>query len=217
MSSGEYGERDRPGGQWTPGQGPPPAGYARQQAHYGPPGSQYGAPPPGYGSGYGAGPPRRSLGVVGIVLAVLGTAAAVIAFTATNWFDGGRSRFGDVHDALDQIDRAHAANSVSVAYFGWLAWVLLGVAAAAALLGNVPSAASAPLRVIGALVAVGGIVVTFLAVKLISKDAVARAAGAPDGYWQYLKHAAKAPAGYLAVGGFLLIMIGALVGPRRRA
>jgi len=65
-------------------------------------------------------------------------------------------------------------------------------------------------------VAVGGIVFTFLSVKLFSNDTVARASNAPDSYGEYLKHAAKAPSGYLAVGGFLLILIGALIGPRTR-
>jgi hypothetical protein len=54
---------------------------------------------------------------------------------------------------------------------------------------------------------------TFLAIRLITKSDVP---GAPDGYGEYLKHALKAPAFYLAVIGFLLIGVVAALGPRHR-
>jgi hypothetical protein len=202
-----YGQQ--PGGQPSYGQQP---GYGQQPSYGQQPGDQpgYGGQPP-YGRPSGGS--RGALGVVGIVLAAVGAVAGIIAFTATNWFDGGDSKFRDLHDGLTQLDKAGLANGLSVQYYSWLAWAVLAVAVVAALMANLPSPASRALGIVGAVIAAGGIVLTFLAIKLISQDAVP---GAPSGYSEYLKHAAKAPSFYLAVGGFLLVLVGSLIGPRRR-
>jgi hypothetical protein len=150
---------------------------------------------------------------VALVLAVLGAIAGIIAFTTTDWFDGsGKSHFGDISDGLDQLDKLNLANGLSVQYFSWLAWVVLAVAAVAAVVAALPSPASTAMRVLGVVAAVAGIVLTFLAIRIVSKDNVE---GAPDGYGEYLKHALKAPAFYFAAGGYLLIGIAAALGPRR--
>jgi len=141
--------------------------------------------------------------VVGIVLALVGAVAGIIAFTATKWYsDLGRAHFSDVHK-ITKIAEAHTPG-IAKAYFSWLAWVVLIVAVLVAIAANLPSGASPGLRAVGAIVALAGIGLTFWALKLSS-----------GGYGQYVKHAAKAPSLYLVVGGFLLILIGSLMGPRR--
>jgi len=235
MTSGNYGpgQPNEPAGQQPgpppkygppsggPPYGQPPGGYGQQPPQYGQPGQyggqpgQYGEQVPGQFAGYG--PPTGSYtappaakaepGIVGIVLAVLGAVAGVIAFTATNWYQQtiGDSKFSDVHDIVKQGgDRAAV---VAKAYFGWLAWVLLAVAVVAAIIACLPSPAAPALRVVGALVAVAGIVLTILALK-INKH------GSPS-FSEWFKHAAKAPSLYLVLGGFVLIGVGALMGPRR--
>jgi hypothetical protein len=208
MTSGNYGP---PGDYGQPGYGPP----APQGEPYGQP---PGAPPANYGrpgeyaaptAAYGAVPPGRGgsgVNVTGIVLAVLGAIAGIIAFTATRWFSdfplGGK--FPRVHDVLDSA--GPAAAGVAKAYFGWLAWVLLAVAVISALLATFPNPLAGVMRIVGALVALAGIGFTFWGIKLVSDR---------TGYGEYLKHALKAPAFYLAVGGFLLVAIAALLGPKR--
>jgi len=212
MTQGGYpGSGQQPGqyGQPQPGYGQPPQpGYGQPQGGYGQPGSPYAGRPPG----------GQSFGVVGAVLAVVAAVAGILAFTATNWFSGGgNSKFGDVHDVLTQLDKIDAANGISVLYFSWLAWVLLAVGVIAALVANLPSSASGPLRALGVVVGVAGIVITLLAIKIVSKgSAGGQVSNAPAGYGDYLKEAAKAPSLYLSLGAFLLVAIGAAIGPRRR-
>ncbi|WP_375484120.1 hypothetical protein [uncultured Jatrophihabitans sp.] len=211
MSSGGYGQSPYGGPQYgQPGYGQP--GYGQPQ--YAPPG--YGAPQygrPGYGAGYGGyGPQRQSFGIVGAALAALGAIALVIAFTATHWYkDGGDSSFSKVKDQVDAYDKVGAAAGVAKAYFGWLAWVLLVVVVLVAVAANLPSPAAVALRIIGAVLGAAGILITFLAIKLVDASKIP-GGGGPD-YTDYLKH--TGPAFYLALGGFLLAAVGALIGPRR--
>jgi len=171
-------------------------------------------PHAGYGPSSARPSPRPGIG--GIVVALLGAIAGVIAFTATHWFSGkGDSSFSKIHDAIKQIDRVHAANALSVQYFSWLAWALLAVGVVTAVAGNLPGSASSVLRAISALVGLAGIVLTLFSVKFISDDAVAREVHAPHGLGGFLKDAAKAPSLYLALGAFLFVVIAALLGPRR--
>jgi hypothetical protein len=219
-----------------PQYGQPGQQYPEQPQQYGQP--QYGQPQygqpaygqpaygqPAYGQPYGGPPPApaagvrtgRSFGVVGAVLTIVGAALCIVAFTATNWFKiaGETGDFSDSRKALDRLDDINAAGTLPHAYFGWLAWVLLAAAAVIALLANLPTPASAPLRGFGALIAVAGIAFTLLAVKLISRESIARQADLPVSYGDWLKNAAKQPSLYVALGGFLLIAIGSLIGPRR--
>lgn len=190
------------------GQPQPQGGYRQGQ-----PGG-YGAPPP---SGYGTPPgTRRSVGLVGVVLAVLAAIAGVVAFTATNWFRGNdKSHFGDVHDVLVQFDKADVASTLSVLYFSWLAWALLAVGVVVAIAANLPSPASGGLRVLGLIVGLAGILITLLSTKIISSDSAAKQLDAPNGLFDFIKDSAHAPSLYLAGGAFLLIAIASLIGPRR--
>ncbi|MEO9138114.1 MAG: hypothetical protein ABI345_03520 [Jatrophihabitans sp.] len=213
MTQGGYpGGGDQQGG-YRPQPGRQPQAQP-QQGGYGPPQQgSYGQPQQGgYGPPQGGYTPAasggRSFGVVGTILAVLGAVAGVVAFTATNWFrGGGQSHFSDVHDALDRAPGG-AASTISALYFGWLAWVLLGAGLLAAIVANLPSPASGAMRAIGIIIGLAGIVLTFLATKLTSENTT-------RGLFDYIKEAGHAPSLYLAVGAFLLILIGSAIGPRR--
>lgn len=200
MTQGNY-----PGpGQPQYGQPPATPGWNEADQGYGPtaggPGRGYGAGSTPYVAGTGGG---NSIGVVGSLLAVIGAAAIIVAFTAVNWFSdfGTKNHFSDLH----KITNTTFGAGVAKAYFGWLGWVLLAVTVILALAANVPSAAAAALRPLGAVVALVSIGLTFWAIKLSS-------AGTP-GYSEYLKHARVGF--YLAVAGFLIAGIGALIGPHR--
>ena len=205
MSSGGYGQQPY-------GQGQP----AYDQPQYGQP--QYGQQPygqPGYGQPLPA--PRRRVGIVGTVLTAVGAVLLVVAYTATDWYDGSAdSSFSKVHDQLKLVDKAGAAEGIAKAYFGWLAWVLLVVAVLLAVAANLPSPAAPALRIVGAIVGIAGMVLTFLAIKLLDTSKLpgsSDVAGVPNSYSDYLKH--TGPAFYVALGGFLLVAIASVIGPRR--
>ena len=182
--------------------GPSQPGYGQQ-----PPGYQ---PAPSTGPGYGPST-GRAFGVAGAVLAVIGAALIVVAYTALDWFThsstDGPSHFSDVKNVVKQADAVGLANSFAKLYFGWLGWVLLVAAFVLALLANVPSAAAGVARPLGAVVGLAGIGATFWALKFLSTS--------KPSYSEYLKHARLGF--WFTVAGFVLIAIGAMVGPRRTA
>jgi hypothetical protein len=208
------------------GQQPPPPAYGQQPAYGGqpaygqqpayggqqqPPGGfgqyQYGQPTPG-----GAPPPapytqpraRYGVGVVGIVFAIVGGVLGVVAFTALDWFSGNDpSHFSDVHDVLKLAHAQHVDNGAAYLYFSWLGWALLAAAVVVAILACLPSPASPGLRVLGALLGLVGIGLTFWAVEFVHGPA----------YSEFLKHARVGF--YFTLGAFLLTFIGSLIGPRR--
>ncbi|MGN6608583.1 MAG: hypothetical protein ACTHMS_16430 [Jatrophihabitans sp.] len=188
---GAYGEQ--------PGYGQPPAygqqpGYGQQPAYGG-----YGQP-----SGARPGAAGRSLGIVALVLTVLGAAAVVVGFTALNWFTGSdRSHFSDIGKVTKAL--GDQANSFSDAYFHWLGWVLLAVAAVVAVVAALPSGFAAAARTLGVLIGLAAAGATVWALKF-------EGTGGPA-FSEYIKHARAGF--YVAGGGFLLIAIGAAVGPRR--
>jgi hypothetical protein len=154
--------------------------------------------------------PNDRFGVVGGSLAVVGAVLAVIAFLAVNWFDdGGRSHFSDTHRAVQALDDAGAANGLAVAFFGWLAWVSLIIVLVVALLANVPNPLVGALRGIGFVLGLGGAALTFASIKLSSGTLQ----GDTTTYGDYLKHAGTGF--WLTVAGFVVMGIGALIGPRR--
>jgi hypothetical protein len=184
--------------------------YRQPQQPYGQP--QYGQPgyPPGdqrraavanaYGDPIGSG---AKFGVVGATLAGVGGVLLIIAFTAVDWLSlGGSISFSDIHDRLAQ--NSTGSTGVADTYFSWLGWVLVVAVVVIAIAANLPSPASGPLRAFGAIVAAAAIALTFFAIQL--SDGLA--------YSSFIKHAAAGF--YLALGGFLLAGIGALIGPSRR-
>jgi hypothetical protein len=176
--------------QGNPGYGPPP----------GSPSGGYNAPP----NPYGGGARTQSFGVVGAAIAIVGAAAVIIAFTALDWFKGGSSKVSDIKTVLDAAP-SNDVSGLANAYFSWLCWVLLAVAAIAAIAANAPSPASGPLRGVGVVVGLAGAVLTLFAIKLSSSG--------PQGLSDYLKDARIGF--YFAIVGFVVIAVGAAMGPRR--
>jgi hypothetical protein len=146
--------------------------------------------------------PTQTFGVAAVLLVAAGAVLGVVAFTAVNWGHRRRSStFPQVHRGLQQL--GNQAEAVARAYFGWLAWALLIVAVVCAVLAATP-AISTPFRIVAPIVALAGLVFTVLAIRLWPQLS----------YAQFLK---DARAGfYLALGGFLLIGIGSLLGPGRK-
>lgn len=186
-------------------------------------------PPPGYGPSSGYGPPgdrpemgplttqfarldpgpSQSYGVLGAAISLVGAVLLVLSFTVVNWYSGGQSHFSDVHRLVQ--DLGSLATGPARLYFGWLAWVLAIVAVVAALVAAAP-VVGGPLRVVAPIVAAAGIVVTFFAVQFV------RSGLDPgheyDGYGSFLRNARVGF--WFAVAGFLLVGLGALLGPRNR-
>jgi hypothetical protein len=241
-------------GQGQPGQGQPgygQPGYGQQQG-YGEPGygqqgygqqgyGQQGYGQQGYGQqGYGNAPARSALGIPGLVLAVIGAALVVIAFTALKWLRKGSSgsffedtkdtTFSKIHDGFDKLDKEIASSGLSKykgdlhegvgpTYFGWLAWVLLAVTVVLAVLAVVPNPAAKLGRILGPIVALVAIGLTFWAIDLVRfsgqlKRLLEQNGQKAPSYGDFLKHANIGF--WFTVGGFLLLGIGALLGTRRR-
>lgn len=192
-----YGQPDpysqQPGQYGQPAQGGP--SYANPQ--YGP--GSYGRPP----SGAAGGRPRKRFGLVGLVLSVVGAAAVVVAFLASiDWGKSSNTTYSKIHDLLSGAP-SDQVTTLAKLYFSWLGWVLLAAAFVLALLAALPTPAAGVLRTLGLLVGLGGAVVTFFAIKLAT-DA---------GFIDYLKTARVGF--YLAIAGFVVIAIGALIGARK--
>jgi hypothetical protein len=185
------------------GYGPPPehgpGGYGQQPQY----GQQYGQPPYGQPPNpYGRSPVTYEFGVVGTVTAAIGAILVVIAFTAVNWGKTGGTKFSDIGSRLD--DAGPYASGLGKAYFGWLGWLLLVVTIVLCVAACAPSPAAQALRAFGAVVAAISIAVTFFAIRL----------GVNDAYSDDIKNVRIGF--YFTIAGFLLLGIGALIGPRRR-
>jgi hypothetical protein len=159
--------------------------------------------------------PSLGFGVVGALIAAVGAVTVIVAFSALDWFtknsitrgSNAHTHFSDIHQLLNVADTI-AAGTAKV-YFAWLGWALLVVVAAFALLANLPSPLTNAFRIVGAIAAAAAIAVTFAAIKLVDTSA-----SAAD-YSDFLKHASIGF--YAAVAGFLLIGVGAVVGPTHRS
>lgn len=186
--------------QWNDPQGRPP--------RYDQPTTQYGAQPP-----YGAPPGRhddpqrnpfgtagdQAFGIASIVLTLLGGIVLVVSFTTLEWFKGSVT-FGDISDA---VDAGGSATGFGEAYFDWLAWTFFIVGLVAAIVASFPSPALRAVRAIGAVVGFAAAGLTFLAIDPGDNGSYGDAIGdARIGF-------------YFAVVGFLLIGIGAAIGPRK--
>jgi hypothetical protein len=193
-----YGQPGYPEQQGYPSQPgyPPQQGYPQQRPHN-QRSSQYAN---AYGAPVGSG---AQFGVVGATLAGIGFILLIISFTAVTWFKqgGASASFSDISSTLDN---SGAASGPASAYFGWLAWTLAIVGVVVAVAANLPSPASGPLRALGAVLAAAAIAFTFLAIRLTSTG---------SSYTFYLSHTNVGF--YLALGGFLILGIGALIGPKR--
>lgn len=174
-------------------------------------------------------------GIVGLVFALVGGVLGVLAFTVLPWLQqddhsndfqakSSESTFGKLHTRLDDLQHYmrlprvsdHVHLGVAPTYFSWLGWALLAVAFVLAVLAVAPLGRGvAVLRPAAAVVALAGLGLTFWTIDLFTYDvSLARYFGARSAsFGQYLGH------GFLgfwaALAAFLLVGIGALVGPRR--
>ncbi|HKC27532.1 MAG TPA: hypothetical protein VKB75_05935 [Jatrophihabitans sp.] len=167
--------------------------------------------------------PNRTFGAVGATLILLGGVACVLAFTALTWLRSNNIvifddlKFRKVHDLLNVLHTRtpkYIDYGVSRPYFSWLAWVLLTAVVVIGLLAVLPTPFAGPLRALGLIVALGSIGLTFWAIDLVSfSGPLARQLGSNNpGYTDYLSHAG--PGFWVAAAGFLVMGIGALLGPR---
>jgi hypothetical protein len=142
---------------------------------------------------------RRGFGVAGALAAVVGGGMIAVSFTLLDWLAGGHSTFRDLH----RVVAHHGALTWPTAYFGWLAWVALGVAVVVAVLACLPTPLHVVLRPLGVLVALAGVAATLFAIEQL-----------PGGTWHRLYYNAIVGV-WCAVAGFGLAGLGALMGPRR--
>lgn len=176
---------DQPTTQYQRGQYPAP----------GQPGARYGQPSANPFGTEG----NEQFGIVGMVLGLLGGVLLIVCFTALDWFKGGAT-FGKV---ADFVDNNPAATGFASAYFTWFAWTFAVIAVIAAVLSSFPSPALRAARVLGVVTGFAAAGLSFLALQV------------SDGR-SYLDWLKDARAGfYLAVIGFVLVGIGAAIGPRK--
>jgi hypothetical protein len=181
------------------------------EAQYGQPAAEFGAPGTAQVQQQQPTPERRVRGVsglrfgyIGALVALVGAALVVIAFTTLSWLKQDDSTFAKIHQRLAG---SHAfVSGFTQAYFSWLGWVLFGVVLAVALGANLPYSRIAMLRPIGFLLALVAIGLTFWAIKFTSS--------AYPTYFDYLR--LQRLGFYFAIGGFLITGIGALFGAKRR-
>ncbi len=194
-----YRAEQQPYGQPPYGQQQP---YGQQPyAPQGQPQGRYSAAANAYGAPVGSG---AQFGVVGVTLAGIGFILLIISLTAVTWVKlPGSSTGFSFSDVGNTLDSSGGASGLASAYFGWLAWTLAIVGLLVAVGANLPSPASGPLRALGAVIAAAAIAFSFLAIRLSDGEA----------YSDAISHANVGF--YLAVGGFLLVGIGSLVGPKR--
>jgi hypothetical protein len=180
-------------------------------------------PPPGYPPytlppGYVAVPayypvpapaPPLAFGVVAAALAAAGAVLVMISLLGLPWFSGGSNgdlTTGDIRVVLDNYGQA--ANGFSVAYFSWLAWVLLIVSAGCAVAAALPiRGVSLAFRIAGPIVAGFALLLSFSAIELTSS--LYSTSGTYSGYFDQLTVGF-----WTAVVGFALVGAGGIVGPR---
>jgi hypothetical protein len=148
-----------------------------------------------------------SIGVPGIGLLLAGVVLLLVSFTAVDWYPGSNQPSAVAHIGFTDLHHLSAASTsvaIAKAYFGWLAWVLLILVIVVGFAANLPGPASNGLRAAGLAIGVAGAAVTYLAL-----DKLAGWAGSGRAF-------DDAQAGvWLAIGGYLVAGLGAVLGPRR--
>jgi hypothetical protein len=147
---------------------------------------------------------RREVGVFGLVLTLIGAALVVVSFVALDWLSGDdgfgdnlKVKFSDLHDLV-----SHDSPTLSRLYFDWLGWTLLAAVLVLGVLGNLAIRSHPLWRVLGILVGLAGAACTFFAIYGNGTSLSDVVNYGSIGFW-------------LAIGGFLLAAIGAVIGPRR--
>jgi hypothetical protein len=151
---------------------------------------------------------RRSVGLPGIGLVLVGAAVVLLSFRFLDWYDvagTGADSVGDVtfstlHSSAEQLGGAGVAS----AYFSWLAWALLIAMIVLGAAANLPVPGADALRVAGFLVGVLGVAGTYYALAQHSNSTGGSGVfhNSTWGVW-------------LALLGYLLGAVGATLGPRK--
>lgn len=151
--------------------------------------------------------PARSLGVLGIVLVLVGAAMIFLSFAVLDWYPGSTDPSAVAHVGFAELGGVSTGDRVpalSSEYFAWLAGVFLLLMIAIGSAANLPTRASGLLRVLGALIGIGGVVATYYALDGLSR--------LNEG--DYPLH--KASAGiWLTLAGYVVAGVGAAIGPIR--
>ena len=181
-----------------------------QQANYPQQPSGYGYGQQGYGAYSSYSQSRQSLGIVGLVVAIVGAIVLISGFFL-NWYSqsGQGVKFSDIHKDLNAA--GSLAPGLSKAYFGWLAWVLLALVIIAAVAANLPIGPSALIfRIAAPVIGLLGVLLTLLALNSYF-DKAKDVAGATD--VGIFKHSAIGL--YLTLAGFVVAGVAGVFGPRR--
>ena len=109
----------------------------------------------------------RAVRVLGVALVLAGALLALAAFRLLDWYDisghaadsAGSVTFSSLKTSADQLGGA----GVAIAYFDWLAWVLLIGLILVGVAANVRTRLTDPLRVAGFLIGLIGAAATYYA------------------------------------------------------
>lgn len=136
----------------------------------------------------------------------------LLSLTVLTWYEGARGHdvagaertFRDLRSNLGTFD----APSASVAYFDWLAWLLLIALIVVGLVANLPTPAANPLRVLGLFLGMVGSAATYYALFVYFEDI--RERGGTGDVFQNARWGL-----WFALTGYALAGVGAAVGPMR--
>lgn len=108
---------------------------------------------------------RPAASVPGLIIATVGAAAAIIGFF-TPWYsaNGANTKLKDIVTAV----KPDGAPGLAHAWFGWLMWVVFGLAAIAAFVAVLPSPAGIALRIIAPLLGLVGAVLVYAALNSVT-------------------------------------------------
>jgi hypothetical protein len=159
-------------------------------------------------------PAAPAIGGLGLTLVAIGAVLVVLAYVELDWYgiaakaadSAPATSFRNLHASIDQFGGARAA----AVYFDWLSWTLLIAAIVLGAAANVESRLADTARVLGFVVGAGGLLSTYYAL-LQYADAQADAGAARH------NPLFNASWGLMTVlVGYLLLAVGAALGPRRR-
>src|SRR4051794_40130907 len=119
---------------------------------------------------------KRLIGLPGVVLVIAGGVLVLVAFRFLEWYDpparadsAPRITFGELHSSADQL----RGTGTATAYFDWLAWVLIIAMVGIGVAANLPNSATDVLRLVGFVVGIVGVAVTYFAVAQLHNAQVA--------------------------------------------
>lgn len=144
------------------------------------------------------------IGYPGIALMIAGSVMLLAAFTVVNWYPGSRGADSEADITFKKLHALAGSGgtpAISQMYFNWLCWALLILAIVVAMAANFPSVATESLRIFGFALGLTGAAITYLVLEQPHRGTTGSAFDhAQYGVW-------------LALAGFLVIGLGAALGP----